>query len=92
MLLAKKPEIDTGHWAYLQGKTAGKEGKKSERGWMAFGLSCAATPLDASNTRHWLAGFDAGELEGPDKPAPAEFWDYDRTTGRRMSGSCYTGD
>lgn len=46
------------HWAYRQGYAEGLAGEKSKRGWMAFGLSCAATPLDALNTRLWLAGFD----------------------------------
>lgn len=50
-------------WAFDQGKQAGLANNTTERGLMAFGLSCAATDLDARNTRGWLAGFDAGQGE-----------------------------
>lgn len=80
------------HWAYLQGRTAGLNGERSERGWMAFGLSCAATELDAQNTRLWLSGFDAGEAERAapvsvednawlDKGVRKDGREYDITTG-----------
>jgi len=48
----------TEHWAYNQGFDAGKQNKTTERGLMAFGLSCAATAVDADNIRQWLKGFD----------------------------------
>lgn len=54
------PTVDKSHWAYVQGKTAGVAGNTTERGLMAFGLGCAASRVDARNTRLWLAGFDDG--------------------------------
>ena len=65
-------EEDKSHWAYVQGHAKGLEGDTARRGLMSFGLSCAATELDARNTRLWLAGFDAGLAEKEArKTAPA---------------------
>jgi hypothetical protein len=57
------PAIDTSHWAYQQGHIAGTQGNTTERGIMAFGLSCSADAQTARNTRHWLAGYDAGAAQ-----------------------------
>lgn len=47
------------HWAFQAGVSAGLRGDMTKRGVMSFGLSCAATKLDADNTRMWLDGFDS---------------------------------
>lgn len=60
------PTVDTSHWAYLQGRTAGLKGARTERGLMAFGLGCAGDRQTEINTRLWLKGFDAGEVEAKD--------------------------
>lgn len=65
------PEIDTSHWAHRQGRLAGLSGNTTERGLMAFGLGCAGDSTTVKNTRHWLAGFDAGMLEAAELKAAA---------------------
>lgn len=69
-------EADKSHWAYAQGRTSGLAGDTTRRGLMSFGLSCAATEVDARNTKLWLAGFEAGlEEKEARRTAPAAHQD-----------------
>ncbi len=61
------------HWAFQEGAAAGREGNTTRRGLMGFGLSCAATSVDAENTRQWLAGFDATVLQ-KESPSTMQEW------------------
>ena len=60
---ATEQKVDTSHWAYQQGRTVGLKGDRAQRGLMCFGLSCAGDQQTISNTRLWLKGFAAGEIE-----------------------------